>query len=136
MQSIASCHSTNLRIASHCRHLFASRNVQAPQIIGSHMDHRSRCHRDPAVLPLRRTKALQKQTLASSDQNQSASKTPQRNKEEELERNLVRSLEVMSSRERGGEAKDCEIEGDPKFHKSPPHKPKFLTNISIFFLIY
>jgi hypothetical protein len=133
MQSIASCHSTNLRIASHCRHLFASRNVHAPQIIGSsHMDHRSRRHRDPAVLPLRRTKALQKQTLASSDQNQSASKTPQRNKDE-LERNLVRSLEVMSSRQRGGEAKGCETEGDPKFRKSPPNKPKFLTNISIFF---
>jgi hypothetical protein len=99
MQSIASCHSTNLRIASHCRHLFASRNIHAPQIIGSHMDHRSRRHRDPAVLPLRRTKALQKQTLASSDQNQSASKTPQRNNQV-LERNLVRSLAVMSSRQR------------------------------------
>jgi hypothetical protein len=118
MQSIASCHSTNLRIASHCRHLFASRNVHAPQIIGSDMDHRSCRHRDPAILPLRRTKALQKQTLASSYQNQSASKTPQRNKDE-LERNLVRSLEVMSSRERGGEAKGCENRGLPEVSQKP-----------------
>jgi hypothetical protein len=71
-------------------------------------------------------KRCKKQTLASSDQNQSASKTPQPNNEE-LERNLLHSLEVMSSRERGGETKGCETEGDPKFRKSPPHKPKYIS---------
>jgi hypothetical protein len=95
------------------------------------MDHRSRRHRDPAVLPLRRTKALQKQTLASCDQNQSASKTPQHNNEE-LERNLVRSRAVMSSRERGGEAKGCETEGDPK----PSSQTQIFNKYINFFLIY